>query len=249
MKIRPSDPNARLLLAAVEKLAPLLNRIAFVGGCTTGLLITDPGSAPVRATLDVDAIIQVPTYATPSEVEAATALSYQEYFALEQQLQELGFYQPTDASVPRCRWVSGEVVLDLMPTDPAILGFTNRWYGPALDNAEAVSIGEHTIRLITSPYFLATKLEAFRNRGQEDYRGSRDLEDIITVIDGRAEVVKEVDSAAIELKNYLTEEFRLLSSTPTFLDALPGHLLPDAASQRRLPLILGRIQQMMLREV
>jgi hypothetical protein len=63
------NPNAKLLLATVEKLAPLLDRIAFVGGCATGLLITDPGAAPVRPTLDVDVIAEVASYAEFTAME------------------------------------------------------------------------------------------------------------------------------------------------------------------------------------
>src|SRR5216684_8355014 len=36
------------------RLKGLLPEIVFVGGCTTGLLITDPAASPVRVTDDVD---------------------------------------------------------------------------------------------------------------------------------------------------------------------------------------------------
>lgn len=52
-----SHPNLELLEQAAERLQPLLNEIVFVGGCTTGLLVTDPGAAPVRMTHDVDVIV------------------------------------------------------------------------------------------------------------------------------------------------------------------------------------------------
>jgi hypothetical protein len=51
------NPNLRQLIACADKLQPLLERIAFVGGCVTGLLISDPAAAPVRPTLDVDVIV------------------------------------------------------------------------------------------------------------------------------------------------------------------------------------------------
>jgi hypothetical protein len=44
-------PNLDLLESAAQKLRPLLPEIVFVGGCATGLLISDPGTAPVRRTL------------------------------------------------------------------------------------------------------------------------------------------------------------------------------------------------------
>jgi predicted nucleotidyltransferase len=228
-----SDPNLAQLLAAAEKLKPLLDQIAFVGGCVAGILITDLGAAPVRATLDVDVIVE--------------AASYVKFIALEQRLRQLGFRESRAEGAPICRWVNGDLLLDFMPVDPAILGFSNRWYGPALATSHRVSIGAHEIRIITAPYFLATKLEAFRGRGKGDFRTSHDLEDIVTVVDGRPELVGEVHLAAADLRNYLSDEFKDLLSNRDFLEALPGHLLPDAASQQRLGLVLERMKQLVLK--
>ena len=223
------NPNAALLFSAVQKLVPLLDRIVFVGGCAAGLLITDPGAAPVRPTVDVDAIVEIASYA--------------ELVALEVLLRQLGFDQPHVECAPLCRWIQGDLILDLMPTDSSILGFTNRWYSQALENAETVEVGEHKIRLISASYFLATKLEAFHGRGQFDYRMSRDIEDIVTVLDGRQEIVAEVQRSTASLRQYLEDEFSGLLSERDFLEALPGHLLPDAVSQQRIRIILDRVRQ------
>jgi len=56
------NPNFARLAIAAQKLAPLRDRIAFVGGCVTGLLLTDPAAPPVRPTLDVDAIAAIASY-------------------------------------------------------------------------------------------------------------------------------------------------------------------------------------------
>lgn len=224
-----NNPNADLLLSAAEKLAPLLDRIVFVGGCAAGLLITDPGAAPVRPTIDVDAIIRIE--------------SYVELIALEARLRQLGFEQPRLEGAPLCRWIHGKLILDLMPTDPAILGFSNRWYPQAFENVEIIKVGDYQIRMISAPYFLATKLEAFHGRGRSDCRMSRDVEDIVTVIDGRPEIVSEVQAAATPLRKYLSGEFSSMLANSDFLDALPGHLLPDAVSQQRLRIVMDRIKQ------
>jgi hypothetical protein len=223
--------NLEQLLAAAVKLKPLLDQIAFVGGCVTGLLLTDPAAAPVRPTLDVDAIVAIGSYA--------------EFILLENRLRELGFRQPHTEGAPVCRWMSGDLILDLMPTDSSILGFSNRWYGPALENAQRAKIGDYEIRVITAPYFLATKLEAFHGRGKNDF-SSHDLEDIVTVADGRPELVDEVHLAPADLQKYLSDEVKDLLSNRDFLESLPGHLLPDAASQQRLGLVLGRMKQLTL---
>jgi predicted nucleotidyltransferase len=223
------NPNLAQLLAAAAKLEPLLDQIAFVGGAVTGLLLTDPAAAPVRPTLDVDAIVAIG--------------SYVEFTFLENRLRDLGFDHSHSEGAPICRWVSGDLILDLMPTDPSILGFTNRWYSPALACARKFEIGKYEIRVITAPYFLATKLEAFHGRGKNDF-SSHDLEDIVTVIDGRPELVEEVHAAPVDLQRYLSNDFKALLSNRNFLDALPGHLLPDMVSQQRASLVLGRIKQL-----
>ncbi len=138
MNLPLANPNLAHLAAASKKLAPLLDRIVFVGGCVTGLLITDPGAAPVRPTLDVDAIVAV--------------ASYPEFRDLEACLRDLGFHQSHAEGAPICRWLSGNLILDLMPIDSSILGFSNIWYGPAFENALRTRIGESEVRLITAPY-------------------------------------------------------------------------------------------------
>ena len=225
------NPNLARLAAAAEKLEPLLDRIAFVGGCVTGLLLTDPAAAPVRPTLDVDAIVAVG--------------SYLEFRSLEEALRNLGFHQSHTAA-PICGWISGDLLVDLMPTDPSILGFSNRWYRPALENARRVKIGKHEVHIVTAPYFLATKLEAFHGRGNKDFQMNHDLEDIVTVIDGRPELAHEVHLGPADIQKYLSDEFGASLSNRDFLDALPGHLLLDTASQQRAGLILKRMKQLIL---
>lgn len=229
MTPRRENPNLAQLQIAVAKLGTLLDRIAFVGGCVTGLLLTDPAAVPVRPTLDVDAIIEV--------------ASYPEFTVLENQLRQLGFRHSQAEGAPICRWLADEIVLDLMPTDSPILGFSNRWYRPALENAQKTHIGDYEIRVITAPYFIATKLEAFHGRGKGDF-SSHDLEDIVSVIDGRPELLDEIHIAPADLQTYLSDEFRHLLSNRNFLDALAGLLLPDVASQQRAGLVLGRMKKL-----
>jgi hypothetical protein len=130
-----------------------------------------------------------------------------------------------------------------MPTDPKILGFGNQWFTPAYEASEWTFLPSgKRIRFLPAPYFLATKLEAFACRGKNDYLMSRDMEDIITVLDGRPEIVSEVKQVSEELKTYLRECCSRLLKERNFLDALPGHLMPDAASQSRSVMIIDRLK-------
>lgn len=66
--------------------------------------------------------------------------------------------------------------------------------------------------------------------------------DVISVIDGRPEIVEEVRHASPDVRSYIASEIGRLLSTRTFVDALPGFLLPDSASQARYPLLHERLR-------
>jgi predicted nucleotidyltransferase len=216
-----ANHNLELLTGVARLLRPMLGDLVFVGGCTTSLLITDTAAAEVRSTYDVDSIAEISSYA--------------EYEAFSRRLRQLGFAADQSEGAPICRWAHGDIRLDVMPIDEKILGFSNRWYKPAMESAQTVQLASDlTIRVVTAPLFLGTKLEAFKGRGKNDCFASHDLEDVIAVIDGRPSLWDEVLHAPKELRIYLAGETQKLLGRQEFMDALPGYLLPDPASQARL---------------
>jgi hypothetical protein len=223
----PKNPNLEILESTVHHLGSLSDRMVFLGGCASGLLLTDPAAPPLRVTRDVDVIVEV--------------ASLPDYHRLHAKLRKKGFIEDLSDRAPICRWKKESLILDIMPTDPSILGFGNRWFSMAFSEAEPLSLPSGAqIRILTAPYFLATKLEAFDCRGEGDYLMSRDMEDVITVLDGRESIVSEVLAAKPTLKSYLAKRFSTLLETQLFLDSLPGHLPPDEASQSRSLHILER---------
>ena len=203
----------------------MLADLVFVGGAVAGLLVTDEGAGGPRATFDVDAIAEITSYA--------------EYAAFGDRLRALGFSEDTSEGAPLCRWVQHDTALDVMPLNETILGFSNRWYRAAMDAAAVQALrGGLDVRVVTAPHFLATKIEAFHGRGKGDFAVSHDLEDLIFVIDGRASIVDDVRAQAEPLREYLRVQFSELLRTRAFVDALPGYLMPDAASQVRLGLVV-----------
>jgi len=228
--INTRDINIGMIAAVARRLGELREKVVFVGGCATGLFVTDPAMPEVRATQDVDVIVEV--------------ASRLDYYRLEVELRQRGFKQDMTENAPVCRWLVDRIKVDVMPTQEEILGFSNRWYLPAIKDAIPVLLkGDLTIRLVTPPYFLATKIEAFKGRGHGDYMASHDMEDLITVLDGRPEIVSEIRGSADDLKGFLSQTFRELLANNAFLDALPGHLSPDRASQARLPLLIRRLRE------
>jgi hypothetical protein len=215
------DPNLPLLEVAVRKLAPFLDEIVFVGGVTLGLLITDEAAAPIRATIDVDAIAEIVTYA--------------DYIAFSERLRGAHFTEDTDLT---CRWHNGALTLDVLALNKEVLGFTNIWYEPALRHASAVSLpGGQVVRVITAPFFLGTKMEAFRERGRMDFQASHDLEDFVAIIEGREAILQEIAESPRDLRDYLAEAAMGLLAESRFIDVLPGFVLDD----ERVPLVRERI--------
>jgi len=212
--------SIELLELAADALGPLLDDVVFVGGATVTLWITDPGAPPVRPTKDVDVVVEVTTRGGFHDFEA--------------RLRERRFSEDQEDGVI-CRWRHpGGLILDAMPSEPGILGFDNRWQGAAIPHAIARELPSGaTIRAVSPPYLLATKVEAFKGRGKRDFLGSRDFGDIIALVDGREELTGEVAQAPADVRDYIAAELRDLLADGRFSDGLFGALRPDAGSQAR----------------
>ena len=223
-----ADPNIELLIQIAAALGDLRERLVFVGGCATALLITDPAAAPVRATEDVDTIVAIG--------------SKPEYHQLGEALRARGFSQPLEQSDPPYRWTFAGMKLDVMPIDQAVLGFSNPWYEPSMHTAVTVTLREGlSIRLVAATCFVATKLVAFLDRGKGDYLESHDLEDVLSVVDGRPALVDEFERAAIELREYVAGVFARLLADDNFVNALPGMVVEGSPADRS-PVILQRLR-------
>lgn len=226
--MNPRDPNVLMVEAVAQALGDLCDKLVFVGGCAAGMLCNSPSAAPPRVTVDVDVV---------AEVAALAA-----YRALEKLFEARGFKRDTSRDAPICRWRLGEVKVDLMPSDERVLGFANRWYPLALVSATRVSLPSgRQIRLISAPAFLATKLEAFATRGNSDFMSSHDFEDMISVLDGRSDIVAEVAAADSALANYLVNRFREIVQRPDFDNTLPGLVTYDEIYEDRIRRVRDRI--------
>lgn len=216
----------RMVGKVAEALGPeLREQVAFVGGCTTGFLLTDEFVLEqVRHTEDVDLIVHV--------------MGYPGFHTLQKALRAKGFKDmppDTDESAPVCAMKLGDLRVDFMPDDPQVLGFSNRWYGEALETAMPYELSDDlSIRLVNPLYFLATKLEAFKGRGKGDTLSSHDIEDLLTLIDGRESLIDEVSSGPEGLLDYLTEEFSLLLNDSNFEYAVNSQVGGDAEREKIL---------------
>lgn len=209
-----TSPNQEALTRLAGRLGPLVDELVFVGGRVVELLVTAPAGMVVRPTDDSDAVSQ--------------ATSRLEQHRLEERLRAAGFANDVSGGAPICRWRCGEDVLDVMPVEGDVLGFTNAWFHHVLRDAWRCELGGGlVIRVASAPAFLATKWEAFGDRGGGAWYGNADVEDIVTVVAGRPSVVEEVRDCDAGLRSYLVAEGRAFLASGVSEDVLAS-ALPDS---------------------
>ena len=205
-----------MLQKVARALGSLLDEVVFVGGTMPLLLITDPAAPPVRPTKDVDIVVD--------------SRNYRHHAEFEKRLRARGFQIQTP---PACRYGIDDVFVDVMTMTSEAMGFTERWYSEAFATAEPMTLPDGTvIRAIRSPLFLATKLSAWRDRGNDNYY-AQDLEDVLAVIDGRDVVIEEIRRSSVEVRRFLAEELASLLAKDDFRDSIAGHLGGDAVAHER----------------
>ncbi len=222
--------NMESLAQVARMLEPLNKKFAFLGGAVVPLLIDNPSLVAVRPTKDIDVVIEV--------------VSRLHFSKLEQKLRSIGFRHDLSEAAPKCRWIVEDITVDVMPANEDLGEWRSEWFSEALVTSEPIKIeGNIAVNVVTAPFFIATKLEAFSDRGKEDFYGSHDLEDIITVLDGRSSIVTEIESAPRSLCTCIGKRFAELVANHDFMESLSGHLLPDSASQARLPALRETLER------
>ena len=222
--------NIEMLETVAEGLDYLLAEVVFLGGATVALYATDPAAPQARPTDDVDLVFEI--------------TSRLEYSRLEEKLRTLRFTHDTSAGAPICRWIFRGVRVDAMPTDPQILGFANQWYRDALMHSTSFFLPSgRRIKIFSPPYFLATKLEAFRARGINDIRLSPDFEDVTFLLDNRPELPDELDSSDPIAKQFIQTALRDLLQDPLLREAIEAALGFGVAGARvqRMLSIMARL--------
>lgn len=218
-----------MLESALAALGALADEMTLVGGCLAPLLITDPAAPPPRVTVDVDLVVE--------------AVTYHAYDQLSRAVRARGFHQGTVLDDPICRFRKANIIIDLLPTDPRVLGFGNRWYPVAAATATGFVLpSRRELRHASAPCFLATKIVAFRDRGGGDYFASQDFEDIVAVVDGRAGLPAELAAAPEELRSWVRSELTTMVDERGFLDSLPGMLLGRGEGTGRVAIVLARFE-------
>jgi hypothetical protein len=115
----------------------------------------------------------------------------------------------------------------------------NRWQAEAFSHAVDVTLPkEQVIQALPPPHLLATKLEAFESRNRLDFYGSRDWGDVVTLIDGREELIEEMARASETVRVYASERLRELSEHRDFDPGVEGALPSSPESRDRVDRVL-----------
>jgi predicted nucleotidyltransferase len=214
--------NIARIKAVYRALEELGKSVVFVGGATVSLYKDRPASE-TRVTDDVDIVVEL--------------LQYVDYANIEEQLRKKGFVNDVESGVI-CRYRINGIIVDVMPTNENILGFNNRWYTEGFQNSIEYSLEENeNVRIFNSIYFIASKLDAFNDRGNNDGRTSSDFEDIVYVLNNRTVIWKEMKNAPETVKIFLKTEFKKLVEQDYIHEWLSSHL--EYYEQRRVNYIFG----------
>jgi predicted nucleotidyltransferase len=199
--------NITRIKSVYHSLGELREKVVFVGGATVSLYV-DSKTEEIRPTDDIDIVVEI--------------YNHQEYAALDEQLRNLGFVNDQTTRVI-CRYNIQGLIVDVMPTQSKSLGFSNKWYQPAFENSILYKLGDEKIRIFSPPFFIASKLEAFLQRGKNDGRTSTDFEDIIFLLENRSTIWEELNNAENTLSIYLNETFRKLMQNENFEEWVDCH--------------------------
>ncbi|UBM57462.1 nucleotidyl transferase AbiEii/AbiGii toxin family protein [Marinilongibacter aquaticus] len=200
-------------------LSELSHKIVFVGGAVVELYTDDPARGEVRPTDDIDVLIEM--------------INRSNHALLEEKLRAIGFKNDMDSGVI-CRYKYHDIVVDVMPEDGKILGFTNSWYSEGLKNTSPILLDDDVeILIFNLEYFLASKFEALNSfRHGKDFRFNSDFEDIIYVFDNRLNIIEELQTKENPAIDYLRKEVRSLLERPNIEEEIISNIEPSNSALR-----------------
>ena len=217
--------NIGVVAEVAQALRELKNQMVFVGGAVVSLYADDPAADEIRPTGDIDITIKL--------------MNFSKWVNMQERLAELRFF-PDPYGHAICSYKYKYISVDIMPAEDGPLGPSNKWYKLGFENLWTVKALDEDIQILSAPAYLATKFEAFKNRGY-DYRTSHDFEDIIYILDNRITIVSEIDQAHPEIKGFLRKEFAKILESPYLEEILSAHLHPFVIDER-YPIVLEKLK-------
>jgi predicted nucleotidyltransferase len=213
--------NIGVVAEVAKALAELKKQMVFVGGAVVSLYADDPAADEIRPTADIDMTINL--------------MNFSNWAKMQKRLAELNFY-PDPLGHAICSYKYKYIPVDIMPAEEGPLGPSNKWYIVGFNDLWEITVKDEEIQILSAPVYLATKFEAYNNRGG-DYRTSHDFEDIIYVLDNRINIVPEIENAHKEIKEFLKKEIDKILSSKFLEEILSSHIHPLMIDER-YPIVL-----------
>jgi hypothetical protein len=151
--------------------------------------------------------------------------------ALRELLSQKGFSQTHEDQVT-CRFRFDDLLIDVMSTKAVGWAPSNRWFMPGFEKSTMYDLEEIKIQLMPLPYFLASKMEAFFDRGISDLYSSHDLEDILYIFNYTTTIVEQIVNADREVAEYLKECAERMVREEAIHSVIPAHLFYETADER-----------------
>ena len=211
--------NLALVAQVAKGLQELKDKMVFIGGAVISLYTDDPAAEEIRPTADIDMTINLAKYV--------------EWVQMQERLSELGFYpDPQGQSI--CSYKYQDIAIDIMPADDSSIGVSNIWYKPGFKYLQQIVLEDGTsINILPAPYFLATKLEAFKDRGKNDFYGS--------LIDNRTTIVEEILNADEGVRQYIKVEMTTIKNHKQADEILAMHIHP-LIREERFKMLMEKIE-------
>jgi hypothetical protein len=177
MSLRRGQKHRADICAVLDAFGDSAEDLVFLGGCVVALYARSTG-APLRTTADVDCLSRRKPWSAQEKI--------------------LGELCTRRVLIPdpklQCRYRIRGTGIDVDILSPDGLNVPrNPWLERAADHARSYDVaGGRRALAVTPPYFLATKLVAFEDRGP-DAQSSKDAEDIVTLAVEVPDLVDLVD--------------------------------------------------------
>ena len=220
--------NTAVVAEVAKALEEVKENMVFVGGAIVSLYTDDPAADEIRPTKDIDLTLDI--------------INLSHWQKVQERLGKLGFH-PDPFGHAICSFIYKDIPVDIMASEDGPLGPANQWYRIGFENLWTAKAKDQDIKILSAPCYLATKFEAFNNRGS-DYRISHDIEDIIYVIDNRTTIVEEVLESDPRINSFLKQELQKIVSRGLLTEVLLAHTHPLMVEER-IPIISEKIIQML----
>ncbi|MGY5846408.1 nucleotidyl transferase AbiEii/AbiGii toxin family protein [Salegentibacter sp. HM20] len=220
--------NRKATSRVAVALGDLNKEVVYVGGAMVSLYIDDPAAEDVRPTKDIDITLEI---ANVGELEK-----------LRIALEDKGFVQSSEDDVI-CRFRLKEIKVDVMSTTEVGWAPANPWFESGFENSITIEIENVEIRILTLPYFLATKFAAFEGRGGRDPRMSHDFEDIVYLLNYTSNFREQIQKSNPEVQQFLKVQFASIREKANMQEAIIGNLYHED-QQVRFDRIMNEIKEL-----